>query len=498
MSSDYFKFTAKNDEIQNITDAKLIQNGNDILMNGVSIDSYSVTKDNIYVAIDSRKYSNKDASIGFTGDEDGVFGLGGIKDGHRYFKEAYANGARSFIIDNEGTIDELTQYTDAWILLVDDSVNALGQLARYYVNQLRVKTIGITGSIGKTSTAFAVAACLEPYFQVKQFYRTSITFVGLAIDILNKLTSKDDFLVIEMQTDRPGQLGKYCDIISPNFSIITGIQNSHLQKFGSVEAILDEKLKLYEGLHHEGTLVVNGDDAVLAKWLSETKDKRILTYGLSPKSDVYASNISLSKEWSIPSFEINYRNQKHLTTLKLSGAHSVYIGLAAASICLSNGLTLADTCKGIANIKYIPGRAQRFLGRNDCLVISDSYNANFYSTSAAIRNLCALPRQRRILFLGSMLELAEDAEKDHRKLGQELADIDILVTIGEGAAYVADEARRCGMNNSNIFCTDSIEEAILLIPGIPLDSETAVLVKGSGAMRMELVTLYLLSEPIIL
>jgi UDP-N-acetylmuramoyl-tripeptide--D-alanyl-D-alanine ligase len=162
-----------------------------------------------------------------------------------------------------------------------------------------------------------------------------------------------------------------------------------------------------------------------------------------------------------------------------------------------SGFSLEETCESIKAIRSVPGRLQCFVGQNGCYVLDDAYNANLFSTTAAVDALLSLPAKRRIAFIGSMLELAEFSERDHRILGSKLAtSVDMLITVGESAYYVADEVIKKGFPQQNLYCMDSVEDAISIIPSLSLDNQTAVLVKGSGAMRMDRITPNLLSIPI--
>jgi len=490
-------FSIHIDTLLAITKPSILKQGSHTLFNGVNIDFFLTQANNLYIALDGTKYNSKDGSLGFSGNEDSVFGLGGTYDGHKRLEEAYERGATCFIVDKANYEINIVAFPEAWILVVNDSLDALAKLAQYRIKNTKTKVVGITGSTGKTSTTYAIASCLRSKFNVRQFYRTRTSFLGLAIDVLTKTSQSDDFLVVEMQMDGLEQIARFCTVTPPDLAIITSVNNSHVERIGSVDSILKAKLEIYNGLRDNGRLVLNADNSILHKWMTTQTDHRLFTYGLSPAFDVHASHISLSKSSAKVNFDLSYRNETLSTSLTLLGAHAVYTGLAAASVCLLNGLSLLETCDALRAIKSVPGRLQCFRGQNNCFVLDDAYNANLFSMLAAIDCLLSLPATKRVAFIGSMLELAEFSERDHHILGAKLAEsVDKLITVGEAAYYAADEAREKGLPGNCIFCADSVEKAISLIPSLALDGDTAVLVKGSGAMRMDRITPHLLASVI--
>jgi UDP-N-acetylmuramoyl-tripeptide--D-alanyl-D-alanine ligase len=487
-------FTITPEKFIQITKARVAKQGSITLFDGISINGYLTTPSNLYIALNSRKYNNKDGSLGFSGNEDSVFGLGGVFDGHESLAEAQNNGAIGFVLDQ---LTSFEAYPDAWVFLVDDSLTALAQLARYHVEETKVKVVGVTGSTGKTSTTYSVAQALRSRFQIRQFYRTRTSFLGLALDILTKLQPNDDFITIEMQMDGPGQISRLCRITPPNFSIITNVNNSHLERMGNMGSILAAKLEIYSDMHREGQLIINADNSVLSGWLASHSEEHVITYGLSPECTVRAANVQVAKGGLETTFNLVYRGESQLIRIKLPGTHSVYTALATSTICLLNGYDIAEVAEALEGLQTVPGRLQCFRGLNNCYVLDDAYNANLASMLAALDYLSSLPVQRRIAFIGSMLELADAAERDHRLLGQKVVGkVDTLIVVGEAAAYIADEARKYGLPRQSILYADSVEEAISLIPSIPIDEDTGILVKGSGAMRLDRITVHLVTSPI--
>jgi len=485
------------DTIISILKPVVLQKGTQNNANGIKIDSFLTMPNDLYVAIDSSKYDHKDGSLGFSANEDSVFGLGGVLDGHTNLKDAFEKGAKFFIIDKNNYHVGFNVFPEIWILLVKDSLDALAKLARYRLENQKTKVIGVTGSTGKTSTTYAVATCLRAKYKVRQFYRTRTSYLSLIMDVLNKLQPTDDFLVVEMQMDGLNQIASFCSVTPPDFAIITNVNNSHVQRLGSPESILKAKLEIYSGMRDNGILIVNGDNQTIFNWIQTQKDNRFFVYGSSSHFNLYASDILISTKSAKAEFNLNYGDKALPASTTIVGKHAVYTGLAAASVTALNGFSLEETCVSIKSIRSVPGRLQCFLGQNGCYVLDDAYNANLFSMTAAIDALLSLPAKRRIAFIGSMLELAEFSERDHRILGSKLTtSVDVLITVGESAYYVADEVLKKGFSKQHLYCTDSVEDAISLIPYLSLDNQTAVLVKGSGAMRMDRITPYLLSTPI--
>ena len=288
----------------------------------------------------------KDGSLGFSANEDSVFGLGGVLDGHVNLKPAFDKGAKFFIVDNNNFPSKLGAFPGIWVLLVKNSLEALSKLARYKLERFKTKVVGITGSTGKTSTTYAIAICLRKKYKVRQFYRTRTSYLSLIMDVLNKLDPIDDYLVIEMQMDGLNQIASFCSITPPDLAIITNVNNSHIQRLGSLEAVLRAKLEIYQGMRDDGNLIVNGDNQTISNWLQMQKDKRFFTYGLSSHFNLYASDISTSSNnLAKTEFNITFKDKTLPASITIVGRHAVYTGLAAASVTMLSGFSLEETCQ---------------------------------------------------------------------------------------------------------------------------------------------------------
>lgn len=467
-----------------LTQGTVLRTGAQLIYYEVSIDSRLVNEYSIFIAINGKKYSPNDGSLG----------IGGNFNGHDFLHEAYNKGARTFIIDDPNLSSNLSLLTDSYALLVEDSIEALGKLASWFLAKTQAKVIGITGSTGKTSTTHAISSCLN----AARLYRGRTTVIGLALDILTRLTALDQFLVAEMQMDGLGQIARLCKIAPPSFAVVTCINNTHLQKLGSIENILAAKFEIRAGLNRNGKLIINGDDIYLSEWAKDHAESNVFTYGTNPRFDLYASDICTWGKLRKCIFKISYGSQQQTVKLNLIGKQAVYIGLSAAAACLLNGLHLPEICAKLERLISVPGRMQLYYGQRNSLVIDDTYNASPSSTSAAIEYWESLSATKHIAILGSMLELGRDTESEHRHLGRKLSNVaDILVTVGQAANIIAQEAKRQGMSTSKILALNSVEEVISLIPFFELDGDTVVLVKGSAAMRMERITLYLIANSLI-
>ncbi|MGB7603946.1 MAG: UDP-N-acetylmuramoyl-tripeptide--D-alanyl-D-alanine ligase [Lutisporaceae bacterium] len=483
------------DELKNILKPCCIRQGEFNNIKNICINYFDVTQDSMFIALNSNKYSNVDGSLGFSGDEDSVFGLGGVDDGHQKLERAYEMGARFFVIDQDMQCDYLS---GASVFRVNDSLEAIKQIARYYIDKIGIKVIAVTGSVGKTSCTHAIFNCLKQKFKVAIFDRVRATQLGLAYDILSKLSKEFDYLIVEMQMDGVGQIEAFCNIVNPFISVINTVSNSHVARFdGSLEQILHEKLAVYRNLRADGKIIVNVDSENVRKYFKDISDDRIVTIGTTDNVNFRATNLSTYGEYNQCKFELKIEDLLYDIKLLTIGNQSVYWALVVFSILSFLKVNTDESIKIISEFSLIPGRMQLFRGINNSLVISDSYNANSLSMSHGIEYVLSLGNKNKILILGSMLELADYTEEEHRKIGRLIYDKECkLITIGEAATYIADEAIKLGMPKNNIKVFFSFEQIVNYLQGVEISDEDVFYIKGSGKMRLELITVYLLGNKV--
>lgn len=362
-------------------------------------------------------------------------------------------------------------------------------LAQKYAKMLtRDKFIGITGSVGKTSTVLACQAVLSQKFKTTSTLETdkkvpNLDMVfNLPMTILRVRPSTEK-VVIEMGIEFPGEMDFYLSLVQPQTGIVTRIANAHSQFLGGVEDILKEKGKLIEQLPKEGFAILNYDDPLVRTLSTKTK-AQVLSYGLTNEADVHASHIKV-ENFQLK-FGINYGVERVDLKTKFLGRHMVYALLAAAALGISVGISLPKIKKALEAIEPADHRLKAFEGFNDSIILDDSYNAAPVAVEEAIETLSELPARRRIVVLGEMKELGEFSEKMHRQIAQKLyKEKPDLVFLGTGEAnIIADELIKLGFIPERIDYNLKNSEIVNKLFKI-LAKGDVVLVKGAHSLRLD-------------
>jgi UDP-N-acetylmuramoyl-tripeptide--D-alanyl-D-alanine ligase len=404
-------------------------------------------------------------------------------------------------------------------------------LAKWVLKKYRPQVIGITGSVGKTSTKEAVFTVLSSKFRVGKNIKNYNNELGVPLSILGSesgyknplawiyvflkalgllLFRKKDYpeiMVLEMGADKPGDI-RYLTKLAPcHIGVITAIGHVHEEFFGSLEKIIREKQILVTHLKKDDWAVLNADDALVM----EVKDKikaRISTFGFSEGAEVRAAEPAVSAGPSPDpwvdvqikglSFKLMYQGSSIPVFLpSVLGEHQVYSALAAAAVGLALGVNGADISAALKNYKSPPGRMNLIPGIKHTSIIDDTYNSSPMAARAALSVLKKINVSgRKIAVFGDMLELGEFTESGHREVGEAVPGAaDILVTVGDKAGFIGDEAAKRGLPSDKIHGFDNTYEAGKYIQET-LRQGDIILVKGSQGARMERVVKELMSEPL--
>ena len=429
------------------------------------------------IAWDSRHVNKGDLFIALPGQR---------VDGHDYADEAVLGGACAVLANRPLEID-------APVLIVEDTMQALSSLAAFYRERLSSTVIGVTGSCGKTSTKQMIYDILHPDRSVVATEANQNNELGVPVTILRANTDVD-FVVVEMGMRGRGQIAKLADIAQPEWGIISNIGVSHLEILNSQEAIADAKAELFEALpESNGIAFVNAADP-FSQYVCE--HARLVERGVqivlfdgsgqggsgptfltelddqSPVSPfVWASDISLSHE-GFATFTVNavgfgslgYENANGSIriTLAVRGIHNVSNACSAIAIGLFSGISLKTCCSRIEHCSAVPGRQNVIQGKNEIIVLDDSYNANPDSMQAAITTMRYMQCEgKKIAILGDMLELGNVSRKSHEEVGEKVAasDIDILIGVGDYSNHMIKAAETKGMDKSHLFHCGSTKEA---------------------------------------
>ena len=403
--------------------------------------------------------------------------VGEVFDGHQFIQEALDKGAIGAIVAND------EQYPQAKILIkVEDTLQALWDMASYLRRHRLVKVIAITGSVGKTSTKDMI------YSVVSKKYRTLKTLgnynntIGLPLTILR--LKDEEVLVLEMGMDQRHQIEIMSRIAQPDIAIITNVGTAHIGKLGSREAILQAKMEIISGMNN-GTLILNDDNDLLST-ISDDLPLKIKRISVEHECDYYATDIQLQESSS--SFVCHQNNFK----VGAQGMHFVYNALVALAVGETLGISSAMCQEGIAHFELTKKRMDILVLDHHMTLIDGSYNANLDSMKASL-DVLAHYQHRRIAVLSDMLELGGYSMTLHRQVGEYVAKkkIDMLLCVGEESKYVVEGALSQGMKEVFYF-----ENNIALVTYLKehLMKNDVILVKGSNGMHLSEVVVNLKEE----
>jgi UDP-N-acetylmuramoyl-tripeptide--D-alanyl-D-alanine ligase len=414
-------------------------------------------------------------------------------DGHEFLSQAFERGARAALVERDRLgpwpVVDLRRPLPAEFVLpercclrVTDVRAALQQIARYWRARLTLRVIGITGSLGKSTTKEVAAELLERRFRTLRNVGNLNNEIGLPLTVL-KLTSEHSRAVLEMGFYVPGEIALLCDIARPQVGVITNIGPVHLERAGTMDAIVAGKRELVESLPPapEGVAILNYDDDRVRGMAAHTR-ARVFSYGLNSQADLWADQIvGLGLEGV--RFALHHGREHEHIRVPMLGQHSVHTALRAAAIGLVEGMSWEEILAGLQS-SHAQLRLVAVPGPRGSILLDDTYNAAPESTIAAL-NLLAELEGRRIAVLGDMLELGAYEEAGHRMVGARAAGVaDELVTVGPRARWIAEEAIKAGLPSGHVTHFETMEPAIEALRR-RIGAADVVLVKGSRGMRMD-------------
>jgi UDP-N-acetylmuramoyl-tripeptide--D-alanyl-D-alanine ligase len=413
-------------------------------------------------------------------------------DGHDFVAEAFAKGAVAALVQREipgdfQTVDlrskdqiaELSAQRPI-VILVDDSLLALQKTASFWRRKLKLRVIGITGSVGKTTTKELAAEILSQRYVTFKSTANYNNEIGLPLNVLS-LTESHERAVLEMGFYVPGEIALLADIALPVIGIITNVGTVHAERAGSQEAIFSGKAELVRALPKDGVAILNLDDPFVKRMAGETQ-ARVFWYGLDPQADLWADQIEGMGLDGVR-FQLHYSGETLHVRIPLIGRHSVHTALRAAALGLVEGLSWGEILAGL-RIGNPQLRLVAVQGKNGSLLLDDTYNASPESTVAAL-NLLEELDGRKVAVLGDMLELGPYEEQGHRLVGNLAAKVaDALITVGPRARIIAETAKAAGLDAKAITQFDDSQQALGYLKD-SLAKGDVVLVKGSRAVQMD-------------
>ena len=402
-------------------------------------------------------------------------------DGNTLYMDAFEKGAKLAILENVTIDGETVSYlkdNNKSIIIVDNTIEALGLIAKERRKEYKKPVIAITGSAGKTSTKDMIFSVLNEKYNVQKTIGNHNNHLGLPLTILD-LKDESDMLVVEMGMNHFNEISYLTNIAKPSVAVITNVGTAHIGNLGSRENILKAKLEILEGLDKDGLLIINNDNDLLHEWyLNNLDNYNIKTFGMTNKSDYMATDIKTTEyESSFKCNDIEY-------VIPVGGEVFIYNALAAIAVGTYYNVDTEKMKKGIKDFELSSNR-MNIINNNDITIIDDCYNANFDSLKYAIKYLGSIPT-RRIAVIGTMLELGDYSEELHSNVGNIIVDenIDILITVGEYTNFINEKAESLGMSKDNSYHYDNNEDAIKKLKEI-LTKEDTVLIKASYSMNFK-------------
>ncbi|MDQ5939930.1 MAG: UDP-N-acetylmuramoyl-tripeptide--D-alanyl-D-alanine ligase [Pseudomonadota bacterium] len=424
--------------------------GHDIDINGLSIDTRTLQKGQLYVAISGKNF-----------------------DGHDFVDNAAHLGAAAVLV-HEKIATHLPQ------ILVANTHLALAQIAGAWRERMNLNVIGVTGSNGKTTTKEMLASILSVNDEVWFTQGNLNNDIGVPLTLLC-LSPVHRYAVIEMGANHVGEIAYTSQFAKANVAIVTNVGAAHLEGFGSIDNIAKAKGELFEALGADGIAILNADDVFFDYWMRVIGKRKKISFGLTNTATVCAENIVASDQFDhfITQFDLRFDGQRMRIDLPLAGHHNVLNALGAAASSLALGISLTQIKQGLEKMVPVKGRLQLQSGYLGCMIINDTYNANTASLKVALDVLTQSQGEHWVV-LGAFGELGEESDRLHSEMGNTLKKYKIkqVFAVGEKMKHAVTAF---GENGHYFNSQEDLLNA--LIPR--LTGNETLLIKGSRAQRME-------------
>ncbi|MHC4482867.1 MAG: UDP-N-acetylmuramoyl-tripeptide--D-alanyl-D-alanine ligase [Planctomycetota bacterium] len=399
--------------------------------------------------------------------------------GHRYVADAFAEGAVCAVVSKDV---EGEKSSGRCVLEVGDSVKALGDFAAEYRRRMNFKVVAITGSVGKTTTRQIAYHVLRQHFRTSQAPKNFNNHIGLPLTLLGA-DPEDEIIIAEIGSNRPGEIAYLTRIARPDVAVITNVYPVHLEGFGSLQTIVQEKLSIAGGLQPDGILIINADFDSLVD-ACRAKNIEFITFGKSDAADIQVQNITHNQAGT--TFTID-DSQLYLP---LPGSGNVENALAAWAVCSRFGLTIDDFAHALKTLPAVPMRAE-LLQIGTLKVLNDCYNANPASMKNALdilANIGSAEKGRLVFVCGDMAELGEQSWQLHVELGRLIANanVQLLLAVGEFGQITVEAAKANAKHDPQTKCFEDTLSACNNLEEFIKDYDI-ILVKGSRVAGLEMV-----------
>jgi UDP-N-acetylmuramoyl-tripeptide--D-alanyl-D-alanine ligase len=446
------------------TGGQLVRGAPDTSIGGLGIDSRRLSPGEGFVAIRGRRL-----------------------DGHHYVDDAAHHGAACLVVSR---IPQAANGAGSLpMILVRDTTEALGDLARYHRRRLGVPVIAITGSCGKTTTKELIAHLVGTPATVLKTTGTQNNHIGVPLTLL-RLGPQHQVAVVELGSNHPGEISYLASIAEPDVAVLTNIGPVHLEFFETLMGVLREKISLLDAVSPKGCAVLPGDqlDVCLEASQHLLPTVRVVTFGSSDRCDIQGVDVQRCGERML----VRLRDHLGQWTVPLVGYHNVENALAAIACAWAIGVPLSVAKERLASFEAVPLRSE-VVRCNGLTILNDCYNANPLSFARALETLRDLQVKRKLAIIGDMLELGEYASSAHQAIGRMAVQlgIDAVLAVGDYADDVVQGVREA--RSDRVVQYQTVQELIRELPSI-LQTGDGLLVKGSRRLNLEQVTDFLLQH----
>lgn len=395
-------------------------------------------------------------------------------DAHRFIPQVMEAGALATLSEH------VLESADFPYIVVESSLQAVKDIAEFYLKQLQIPVVGITGSVGKTSTKEVIASVLSQKYRTLKTQGNFNNELGLPLTVF-RLREEDELAVLEMGISDFGEMSRLTKIARPDTCVITNIGTCHLENLGDRDGVLKAKTEIFQSMKPNGHIVLNGDDDKLIT-VREYNGVKPVFFGLNSERDVYADQIE-SKGLKGVACRIHLGEDAFDVLVPTPGIHMVYNALAAAAVGRIYGLTIEEIRRGIESLETIRGRF-KMIETDKFLVVDDCYNANPMSMKASL-DVLHDGEGRRVAILGDMGELGEDEAALHEGVGIHAATcgIDACVCVGDLAVHIAEAARKANPDFPVYY--EKTRESLLEHLNDYVQKGDTILVKASHFMKFE-------------
>ena len=441
-------------EVAKIVHSDLV--GQDAEFKDVSTDTRSIQSGNLFIALRGPNF-----------------------DANNFVNKAEAQGA-------VGAIVSRIVATTLPLICVNNTLEALVQLARHQREQINIPIISVTGSCGKTTTCALLASVFQQCGNVLVSKKSFNNHIGLPLTLL-QLHHNHSYAIFELGANHPGEIAFLSKLVRPSVTIITNAGLVHLKGFGSLEGVAKAKSEIFEGLTLDGTVIINNDDHFTQFWHRLSGSREVFTFGVDQPADIMAKNIMINVDGRLI-FRLILPDSQIEIQLPLIGVHNIANALASAAAAYVQKLPLSAIKTGLESVTPVNRRLVEQKGYQDAIIIDDSYNANPLSVSAAIAVLAKRPGHS-ILVLGDMLELGEDDKKLHWDIGKRALEsgINQLYCYGILTKHTVNAFGKSAYHFNDQY-------RLLSALKNDLNAHVVVLIKGSLSMRMDNIVKVLLEE----